>query len=392
MEKFSLLILLFFSACGQNDTPVYDIVIENVSLFNGNENLGTVNLAIGRDTIAHISKDKLKGDSIIDGSSKYIIPGLVNCHTHAWKLEDLQESYKAGVLTMVNLHQVNEPTDQKLRLYRDSIGFANFYSSGIAATAPEGHPTQYGQIETINEEVSPSEFVQNRIKNGADLIKIVRDSSAFPPDFVNTPTLSYTQIKGVIDEARNSGKKVVVHVQYLKDLLKVAELKPDGFAHMWFFQAELRQEDINRIKDSGVFIIPTVLTQKKILIYAEKDTTGFKDWALESFTPMVSIMNEIRQLYDAEIPLLAGTDPPNLGINYGDDLVEELLILRESGLPTEAVLQIATGNASRFLDIDGNGELKPGSKASFLVLNSDPTTNLHALKDIDAIWKNGKSK
>lgn len=393
MKKYVFLIIFVAQlGCKQNDPITYNIVIENVDLFNGHENLGVVNIAIQGDSIANISKGKLKGDSIIDGSGRFIIPGLVNSHTHSWKLEDLQESYASGVLTMVNLHQVSESLDKRFKQYRDSLGYAQLYSAGIAATVPYGHPTQYGNIETINDSLTTEQFVKNRIKNGADLIKIIRDSTAYPPNFEISPTLSYVQIENIINETHKNEKKAVVHIQHLNDLLNISKSKPDGFVHMWFFKTNLTNEDLNIIKNSGAFIMPTALTQLKFIEDAKRDTTAYKDWGLKNFTSMDAMKMEIAKLYEASIPLLAGTDPPNLGINYGDDLINELLILNEAGLPNITVLQTATGNASKHLDIDGNGQIKIGGKASFLILNSNPIEDLKALRNIHSIWKNGETK
>jgi len=393
MKKFIfLLILVTQLACKQNNPFTYSLVIENVGLFDGHENLGIVNIAIQGDSIANISIEKIEGDSIIDGSDKFIIPGLVNGHVHTWKPEDLKESYDSGILTMVNLHQVNESIDNELKQYRDSIGYARLYSAGIAATVPGGHPTQYGNIETINDTTSIKQFVKNRIENGADLIKIIRDSSAYPPNFKISPTLSYLQIKNVIDEAHRNNKKAVVHIQNLKDLINISKLKPDGFVHMWFFKADLLVNDVNIIKNAKTFIMPTALTQKRTIEFAKKDTTGIKEWALNSFTSMETMKKEISKLYQANIPILSGTDSPNLGINYGDDLINELLILKDAGLPNIAVLETATGNAAKYLDIEGNGQIDIGSKANFLILNSNPIDNLEALRNIHSIWKNGKTK
>ena len=385
-------LLLIQISCRQTDSTTYDMVIKNVSLFDGFENMGKVNIAINQDSIASITVEKMQADTIIDGEGKYMVPGLINCHIHSWNLENLQESYNAGVLAVVNLHQVQESIDKNFRQYRDSLGYAVFYSSGIAATVEDGHPTQYGKIETVNDSITPAVFVKNRIDNGADLIKIIRDGNPSPSSPTGIPTLTFDQIEELIVEAQAHEKKAVVHIQHLPDLLQICKYKPNGFAHIWFYKDELTEEILGVIKKSGAFIIPTALTQKRILKMAESDTGASKDWSIKNLTPMDRMKREIAKLNQIKIPLLAGTDPPNTGINYGSDLIEELFIYSDAGLSNIEVLKTATGNPSKFLDIDGLGQLKVGSKASFLLLNGDPLKDLNALKEIHAIWKNGKTK
>lgn len=101
-------LLLFFviaSIIISCDEPhKYDFVIENVTLFDGHEDRGTVNVTINNDTIAAITTNKLEADSIIDGFGKFMIPGLVNAHVHASSLEDLKAGYPLGILTLLNMH------------------------------------------------------------------------------------------------------------------------------------------------------------------------------------------------------------------------------------------------------------------------------------------------
>lgn len=104
MKKTTLIYLsvLLLTACTSN--PNYQLVIQNVGVFDGEKDLGIVNLAINDDTIAEISKKTLLSDSIIDETGKYIVPGLVNSHVHMWEAEHLKEAYKAGVLANMGMH------------------------------------------------------------------------------------------------------------------------------------------------------------------------------------------------------------------------------------------------------------------------------------------------
>src|SRR5690606_21249224 len=93
---FGCLGVLMLAACTADRT--YDLVIQNVGLFDGERDLGMVNLAINADSIAAISVKPLVSDSVIDGTGKYLVPGMVNSHAHIWEASHLKEAYRAGVL------------------------------------------------------------------------------------------------------------------------------------------------------------------------------------------------------------------------------------------------------------------------------------------------------
>lgn len=180
MKKCILYLCIFLMiSCSQ--PAKYELVIENVGFFNGEEDKGIVNVAINSDTIATISTNQLLADSTINGSGKYLIPGLVNSHTHIWRTEDLKAGYDMGILANIGTHASDEARDRLIKAKSKKAGYPFYYTSGIAATVPGGHPTQVSSnpIETINDSISVKEFVDNRIANGADFIKIVREDHEF---------------------------------------------------------------------------------------------------------------------------------------------------------------------------------------------------------------------
>ncbi len=389
---FKICMLAFLSACSEPQT--YDKVIQNVSLFNGENDLGIVNIGINADTIAAISSTELLSDSIINASGKYLIPGLVNSHVHIWDLKQLNEGFKAGILANMGMHASNRSRDSLMKIEGLKNGNPFYYSSGIAATVPGGHPTQITpQIETINDSVSVKQFVDNRIAEGADYIKIIKESSAWFGQASGPPSLSYDSIKKIIDYSHSKGKQVVAHIGSLDELVQIAKLNVDGFAHMWYsaINSELTQEKLHIIKNSGAFVVPTALVNQKAIELTEKEGGPMADWANENFLPMDKIRECIQQVHDAGIPILAGTDNGNFDLNWGDDLINELQLYSQSGLNNLEVLKTATGNPSKAWGIPV-GFLQVGSKANMVLLNGNPIEDLENLRNINTIWKNGQAQ
>jgi imidazolonepropionase-like amidohydrolase len=60
------------------------------------------------------------------------------------------------------------------------------------------------------------------------------------------------------------------------------------------------------------------------------------------------------------------------------------------GIPAEEVLAAATSRATAFLDPSGCfGRVAPGQRADLLLVRGDPTTDITALGDIEAVWLEG---
>jgi imidazolonepropionase-like amidohydrolase len=396
----SILFAIFFSAflsCNQGLTSLSkqsekakcDLLIKNVSLFDGQENKGIVDIAIRSDSIIRISKNikEYTGLETLDGTGKYLVPGLVNSHVHLWDKKDLKTALYAGVFAVIDLHS-SEGQDESFRKLRDSAGYASYYSAGYAATVPKGHPTQLFPIETINDSVSPALFVDHRIEKGADLIKIVSGNLKPGSLWYGSPSLNYKQIEEIIKAAKTKNKKVVVHIGQVDETVKIAEMGTDGFAHLWSYNESATDEQLRFLKAKSVFIIPTALILKKAWEIIEKDPNNGHTFK-EFLSTMPIVYREIKRLHEAGITILAGTDPPNYGINHHDDLLEELLIYSKAGLSNEETLKTATGNPSTVFHLEGIGMIKEGYKANFILLNSNPLASISALKDINGIWKNG---
>jgi len=385
-----LLLLLLFAIMGSCSQPVtYDMVFENVHLFDGHKDMGRVHIGINNDTIAAITSEIISGDSIINGAGKFIVPGLVNAHVHASELEHLQQGYEHGILTLLNMHTGLEDRESDWKeMTRDSVGFSSLYGAGNAATVPNGHPTQFSPgMETINDSVSIKMWVDNRIQNGVDYIKVIHENRSFMGNPAQ-PTLDYPQIKEIIDYAHEKGYKVVVHATTVEEMMEIAPFKPDGFVHMVDFKDELPIDDsyYQTIQQSGAFIVPT----GGISLKSMDGLPPFMiEWVNANLLNAAERAAIIKKYHENNILLVAGTDAQEGQMDFGKDYFMELDLYQMAGLSNTEILKTATGNAAKAFNLP-IGELSVGSKATFVVLNDSPLEDLANLQNIGEVWKNGK--
>lgn len=376
------------------DNPLanFSLVIQNVGLFDGYDDKGIVHIGINEDTIAAISTKPLSGDSAIDASGKYLIPGLVNAHVHASKMEDLQAGYPLGILTLLNMHTGLEQRELEWKqLSKDSIGFSTLYGAGHAAAVPGGHPTQFSpDMETINSGMKPAQWIANRIDNQVDYIKIIHDEGGFLGS-PTTPTLGYDTIEQIITLAHEAGYKAVVHISTAAAMEKIAKFKPDGFVHMPMDKADypLSKSYYEAIAASDAFVIPTAgIMQKPI---EQMLPPHLAKWIRANIMSTAELADVIKNMHEHGIMIVAGTDAQERQMNFAEDYYLELDVYKQAGLSNVEVLRTATGNAAKAFDLP-IGEIKVGAKANMVLLDGSPIDDVENLKKVVQVWKNGLSQ
>ena len=74
----------------------------------------------------------------------------------------------------------------------------------------------------------------------------------------------------------------------------------------------------------------------------------------------------------------------------GFDLARELELYVEAGIPAPKVLQIATLGAARVMKHDAQiGSIEPGKLADLVIIDGDPSVNIHDLRNVVTVIKDG---
>jgi len=373
MKYKVLLVLIAFSvyAIAQNS-----FIIENVKVFDGEAIIESTSVKVENGIITEISKiiKASNTDEVIDGKGKTLMPALSNAHVHAWAPESLSQAAKAGVLNVMDMHGM-ETYQSAMRQLKDSTNYARFYVAGYAATAPEGHGTQFGfPVPTLTKPEDAKQFIEDRVKANVDHIKIILEPWK--------TTLSIETVSALIKEAHKAEKIAVVHISRLEDAVNVISNDADGLVHVWW-DKELESSQLKELSESkSFFVIPTLLTTLKAF-------KGFGAGA-DKFLKKNQLLSEVKKMYEAGIPILAGTDPPNAGINYGTDLYKELELISESGLPTIEVLKAGTSNITKAFGLENTGFIKVGYTADLILVEGDITEDIKVINNAKTIWKDGK--
>ena len=147
----------------------------------------------------------------------------------------------------------------------------------------------------------------------------------------------------------------------------------------------ISEEKLDEIAQlDSIFIIPTLITNVKAINYLKGKNPDAK-----VISPL-QLKHELNRIYKKVIAILSGTDPPNLGINYGTDLYEELKHFSEAGMSNLDILKSVTSNIMNAFAIKNKGYVKEGFDADLILINGNPLDNIEEISNIEHIWKAGQ--
>ncbi len=379
------LLLLACDATTQFDDA--DFIIQNARVFDGDTVHSSATIVINDGVVQSIllkGQTSSSGDNVIDGSDSTVVPGLINAHVHLKNFEQAEAAVQDGVLTLINMAGLDFPFQDAMRERGNAEArLPYFVSAGNMVTVTDGHGTQYVPYETVDSPADVADFVGRRVEEGSDFIKLTIERG---DPWLRRPTLSDDMVAATIAAAHQNGLMAVAHITERADAIRATELGVDGLVHIWAKNfadddpdmdvSAATVEDLDLISSSPVFIIPTITVFDRI-----NDERGSIDIA--------AMKAEVGRLNAAGVPVLAGTDPPGYGINFGSDLYGELLHLTESGLTDVDALKAATSNTSRAFGLGDRGFIREGASADLLLITGDPTEDISSIRKISGIWKQG---
>jgi imidazolonepropionase-like amidohydrolase len=401
MKRSFFAILLFALPLAAQQTA-----ITNVRLFDGTKVIPHATVVIDGTRIAAAGADVAvpKDAKVIDGSGKTLLPGLIDSHTHVFP-GSLERALRFGVTTELDMFTSLRTLDP-LRAEQKKgpvTNRADVYSAGTLVTVAGGHGSEYFPIPTFKTGDDPQAFVDARIAEGSDYIKlIVETGEAYG---MKLPTLSKSDLTALIAAAHKRGKMAVVHISTLTGARDAIDAGADALVHIF----------ADKVPDVGfgafvaahhAFVVPTLTVNESTtgvgsgtslntdahlapFLRADEMTNLKASFPTAHGLSLANAYAAVRQLKAAGVPILAGTDAPNPGTAHGASMHRELELLVKSGLTPIEALTAATSLPAKEFKLNDRGRIASGLRADLLLVRGDPTTDILATRNIAGIWKNG---
>jgi imidazolonepropionase-like amidohydrolase len=359
---------------------------------------------------------------IIDATGKTLLPGLWDMHAHVGDNDGLL-NLAAGVTTVRDLANDTDSLLARRQRIADGkeIGTRIVIAGIIDGPGPYQGPTKV----LVSTEAEARAAVDNYKRLGYVQIKIY---SSVKPELV----------PAIIDEAHKNGLRVSGHIPAEMTAAQCVELGYDEIQHVNFlilnFFPEVKntntiarlvepakvgasldltspqvQSFIKLLQDHHTKLDLTLsIFEDQYISRAGQIPPGFKPIASrlpaqvrrgllsqgltpppgmdetyrKSFAKMLDLTN---LLYRSGIPIEAGTDSM-----AGFALHHELELEVQAGIPPSQVLQNATLNAARIMNLDKDlGSIAVGKLADLVLVDGDPSANISDIRKTMLVVKDG---
>lgn len=430
-KLFSFLFLVCFSVIvnAQITKQPARILITDINVFNGKENKITkANILIEGKLIKTISAnpitlDKSDAAQVIDGTGKYLIPGLIDAHTHLL-FESLSPTQAMmSDFAFINLFAAKAAEKQLLRGFttvRDLGGGAltlaraidtglvtgpRVFASGAFISQTAGHgdlglptdvPRKIGELSYAerNGVTAIADGVdqvllrsREQLRQGATQLKLMAGggvASSYDP--IDVTQYTEAEFKAAVNAAENWGTYVAVHAYTPEAITTAIKAGVKCIDH-----GQLADEaTVKLMAEKGIWwSLQPFLDDEDANHYPEGSANRKKQLEVAQGTD-----NAYRLAKKYKIKIAWGTDclyDPVMAAKQGKKLAK----MTRWFTPFE-VLKMATYDNAQLLNLSGKrspyqegklGEISEGSYADLIILESNPLENIQLIEDPENNFK-----
>ena len=409
--------------------PKHAVAIEHVRVFDSEQAsvqedqtvviLGERITATGPSTRVNTPKDA----EIVDGTGKTLVPGMFDMHAHAQAGDGIL-NIASGVTTVRDMgNDIDELKHLQDQWDSGTTIGPKVWKSGFI----DGHGQYQAPTGLYADTLEEAQAAVNRYADmGYVQIKLYSSlKPEFVPGIVKTAHARGLRVSGHIPNGITASQFVedgadeIQHINFIFLNFLAAKVKdtrtPERFTAVGDYAAKLDLQSkevsdfITLLQRHHTTVDVTLATFEGM--YNERPGKVSPDFApvLKRLPAQVqrnaysgglpvtaendqlykdsyqAMLRMTKRMYDAGIPILAGTDA-----TAGIMLHRELELEVEAGIPPAKALQIATFNAARLLKQEKDlGSIAPGKRADLVLVEGNPAERISDIRRCRLVMKSG---
>jgi imidazolonepropionase-like amidohydrolase len=360
------------------------------------------------------------GAQVLDLSADYVLPGLIDCHTHLGARADRYEEvdkfkdspFDSAIAGVVNARKTLEAgfttvrdvgslpflaVDLRKNIDAGFIPGPRVVASGpgISITGGHGDLNNYAPEVTYTLFPGKNDFqiadgpdevrrvVREQVKYGVDVIKILASGGVLSKgDQPGAPQYSLEELKVAADTAHQAGRKIAAHAHGAQSIKWAIEAGIDSIEHA----SLVDDEGIAMAKAHGTYFVMDIYDDDYILHEGPKIGMPQENIIKERALGQTQRDN-FRKAHAAGVKLAFGTDA---GVYpHGDNARQFHYMVMYGMTPAEAI-KAATTSAADLLGRSADvGSLTAGHFADLIALTTDPLARVEVLEHPDVVVKGG---
>lgn len=371
------------------------------------------------ESVTDAAAFKQKTDSTIDLSNYFVLPGLIDCHTHVLLQGDItSEDYDVQVLkesvpyrtlrasksayqsllngftTIRDLGTEGAAyadVDVKKAINNGVIPGPRMFVSTLAINTTGHYPlsekeyawelTMPKGLKEITGADEGRRAAREQIAHGADWIKIYADRGYKKlPDGSYTSISNFTkeEIEAIADETIKSRKMLAAHAVTPDGVIYSINAGARSIEHGFGMNDECLQLMVKK----NVYWCPTIYVNDFVAEGRAKSGNMLHKYFMETEPAL------FKKAMQYGVKIAYGTDIG--GYNWTEPQAKDFEFFVQYGMPNIDAIKTATTIAAELLDQKGLiGEIIPGAFADIIAVKEDPLTNIQSLEQVKWVMKDG---
>jgi imidazolonepropionase-like amidohydrolase len=423
-----------------------DLIIKNVNVLSPDCShfIANQNVLLTNGIISFINQEQVLGDKheIIDGTRKYLIPGLVDSHVHLYNSKnDLLLYLTNGITYVREMLGTQTHLDWREEIKQGAIGPQIFVASekvnsnsGIAGIFESWTRTSIN----YSTKTGAKKSIQKLSDNGYDAVKIgsfinfeMFEATLSEAKKNNIPVVGHIPYSATLSNIYTSGQIEIAHVEEItrKTMKDFGGLEYYNTREYLDYLKANCNEIAMQLRENNIAVSTTIWLMESLPKQKFELESFLKEIELKYANPAIvegtiftkgwlpgnnryeyseelrrnpkkleqseiywrayaeAVLTMTKALFDNNVLIMAGTDANVALAIPGYSLHDELESLTKLGVSSSQALYAATVAPGNWMN-SNTGKIQPGFNADLILLAQNPLENIRNLQSIEAVFFN----